>query len=652
MRAGRAATAARPARAGLGPVAEEGVVAVGSIGHEAVRRTGCRRRRRTISATSRGTGRRAAGRRALGVCRAGLRRPVAHVGDVADARRATAGGAIRQHRVGRAGLVGAVAALGAVAHLADRGRRGTPCCSTRPRRPGRSCWSRRRIRRCRRPRRRSRHGTPWKPARSDRPDSWRSTRCSSPRCRRPRRRSTRGTPSSWAGSRPPGRPRSTLCTIPPRRSRRRRRGTRFPTGRSRRSGSHRWSRRRPRRRRRCQPRRGTPPCSWHPPDRCRSTPSQTSATSQAPAEARHSAVLLASAGQLLPTPSQISARSQAPAEARHSAVLLASAGQSLPTPSQALREVAGARRARHSAELLASAGQSLLDAVAASPRGRRRRAGRGTRAVLLASAGQSSPDAVAGLRAGREAPAEARHFRRALGVRRAGGVDAGAGLGDVTTAGGRPAGGPAVARRMGARAAAVTLVDGAGLAVGGARRQPSVRVEGSCPPRRCRCQACQSPPPVQGSPVCAVQVPLLHVSVPVAEQAVQCQAVSRSGRRGRSCPAASLHDSLRLPSPCPGRGRDCRRGRRSCHRCRCRRRCRRAASVHGAVLFGCWQIGLAPLQVSLVQTLPSSMQPVPFVLNVQAGRAARAGGAVRRPPWSHCSPLRAGVDRRRCRTGW
>ena len=117
-------------------------------------------------------------------------------------------------------------------------------------------------------------------------------------------------------------------------------------------------------------------------------PSQTSATSQMPAAARHSAVLLASAGQLSPTPSQDSARSQAPAEARHSAVLLASAGQSLPTPSQLSARSQAPAEARHSAELLASAGQSSPDAVADSPRGRRRPPRRGTDAVLLASAGQ------------------------------------------------------------------------------------------------------------------------------------------------------------------------------------------------------------------------------------------------------------------------
>jgi hypothetical protein len=48
------------------------------------------------------------------------------------------------------------------------------------------------------------------------------------------------------------------------------------------------------------------------------TPSQTSARSHAPAEARHSAVLFASAGQVAAVPLQFSARSQTPAEARHS----------------------------------------------------------------------------------------------------------------------------------------------------------------------------------------------------------------------------------------------------------------------------------------------------------------------------------------------
>ena len=115
------ATAADPAVQVWVPLQKRAVVAVGAIGHEPVRRTGRRRRRRTISATSHT-------RPPGGRCRALARLPgnprgaVARVRDVAHARRAAAGGAVRQHRVGRADLLGAVAVLGDVAALADRRR--------------------------------------------------------------------------------------------------------------------------------------------------------------------------------------------------------------------------------------------------------------------------------------------------------------------------------------------------------------------------------------------------------------------------------------------------------------------------------------------------------------------------------------------------
>jgi hypothetical protein len=47
------------------------------------------------------------------------------------------------------------------------------------------------------------------------------------------------------------------------------------------------------------------------------TPSQLSATSQAPVEGRHTPVFFASAGHALLMPSQTSARSQSPADGRH-----------------------------------------------------------------------------------------------------------------------------------------------------------------------------------------------------------------------------------------------------------------------------------------------------------------------------------------------
>jgi hypothetical protein len=54
------------------------------------------------------------------------------------------------------------------------------------------------------------------------------------------------------------------------------------------------------------------------------TPSQLSATSHAPADGRHTAVLFASAGQLMLEPVQFSARSHDPAAARHTVVFGAS----------------------------------------------------------------------------------------------------------------------------------------------------------------------------------------------------------------------------------------------------------------------------------------------------------------------------------------
>jgi len=63
-------------------------------------------------------------------------------------------------------------------------------------------------------------------------------------------------------------------------------------------------------------------------------PSQFSATSQGPWDARHTAVLFVSAGQSLLTPLQLSATSHAPAEERQTAVLFASAGQAPLVPVQ------------------------------------------------------------------------------------------------------------------------------------------------------------------------------------------------------------------------------------------------------------------------------------------------------------------------------
>src|SRR5437899_1602611 len=83
-------------------------------------------------------------------------------------------------------------------------------------------------------------------------------------------------------------------------------------------------------------------------------PVQVSATSQTPAEARHSTVtaLKPSVGQALLTPSQLSATSQAPAAGRHTAVLLASAGQESVVPVQVSATSHAPAEARHTAPAL------------------------------------------------------------------------------------------------------------------------------------------------------------------------------------------------------------------------------------------------------------------------------------------------------------
>src|SRR5262245_53855247 len=96
------------------------------------------------------------------------------------------------------------------------------------------------------------------------------------------------------------------------------------------------------------------------------TPSQLSATSQTPAEARHWAVLLPSFGQSLEEPSQASAVSQTPADPRQVVPFgsTASAGHAALTPSQfsVASQVSPVLAARHTVLLgsSASAGQVRL----------------------------------------------------------------------------------------------------------------------------------------------------------------------------------------------------------------------------------------------------------------------------------------------------
>ena len=101
--------------------------------------------------------------------------------------------------------------------------------------------------------------------------------------------------------------------------------------------------------------------------------------------------------------------------------------------------------------------------------------------------------------------------------------------------------------------------------------------------------------------------------------------------------AASLQDSLQLPSPSdPGHGLP-----------ECTEQVpplqvsvplQNRPSLQGAVLFGCWQTLLTPLQTSLVQTLPSSVQAVRLALKVQS--AAQQEPAVPLfAPSSQASPM-------------
>ena len=228
---------------------------------------------------------------------------VAGLGDVADAGRGAAHG--RALGVGRAGGAGARAVLGQ--RRRRRPRRGRRWSPARRRRPGRRRRSRCRSRRrhTRRRRRQAVLAGSKASAGQRRPSRCRSRRRR--RCRPPRQ-----TPCSW---RRPDRPPRSPCSFRP--GRRRQPSTaRWRTRRSRRPGS----RARagailgdvadPRRRR------GTRWSSAGSRRRGQAllTPSQFSATSQTPAEPRHTAELLASAGQVALEPVQVSAGSQTPAD--------------------------------------------------------------------------------------------------------------------------------------------------------------------------------------------------------------------------------------------------------------------------------------------------------------------------------------------------
>src|SRR5437867_11826769 len=87
------------------------------------------------------------------------------------------------------------------------------------------------------------------------------------------------------------------------------------------------------------------------------TPSQLSATSHAPAAARHTAVLFPSAGHAAADPVQVSATSHTPAAARRRAPEATSTpgGQLLPTPTQLSATSHAPAAARQTAVLFPSA---------------------------------------------------------------------------------------------------------------------------------------------------------------------------------------------------------------------------------------------------------------------------------------------------------
>jgi hypothetical protein len=141
------------------------------------------------------------------------------------------------------------------------------------------------------------------------------------------------------------------------------------------------------------------------------TPLQLSASSQSPAAARQTAVLFASAGQLVEVPVHTSVRSQTPADARHTVPpgTNTSAGQSLLTPSQLSATSQSPAAARQTAVLFASAGQAAELPVQVSAGSQAPADGLHTvSADLNESAGQtvlvpSQPSAMS------QTPAEARH---------------------------------------------------------------------------------------------------------------------------------------------------------------------------------------------------------------------------------------------------
>ena len=179
------------------------------------------------------------------------------------------------------------------------------------------------------------------------------------------------------------------------------------------------------------------------PDRRRSRRCSVSATSQAPAAARHTVPDGArpSAGQALPEPSQVSARSQAPADARQTAVLFerpSGTRRSIPCRSRPGRRRPPTRGTRCWTARRHRSGSRGPCRCSSPPRRTRRPTARHTalaRQERVGRAGRAAPGA--GLGDVADAGRGAAHGRRAQRVGRTRRARAGAGLGDVAGAGRR-----------------------------------------------------------------------------------------------------------------------------------------------------------------------------------------------------------------------
>jgi hypothetical protein len=225
--------------------------------------------------------------------------------------------------------------------------------------------------------------------------------------------------------------------------------------------------------------------------------------------------------------------------------------------------------------------------------------------------------------------------------------------------------------------AAGALVEGADVAVVGARRAVGIRTQARVTGFVAALRAVAvTSGPTHGSPVWMLQVPPEHVSVPLQKMpsshgapllacvhapapshrssvhgllsskhgvlsgsfgcvhaptpsqtsSVQSLPSSVQGVAAGSLQLSALSLQRSAHSP-PARARVAGRARSTCRPSKCRCQLQNNESVHEAVLFGCRQFA-APSHISSVQTLPSSGASLPVGLERAARRAAVAVGVV------------------------